>query len=61
MNGNSYKSGPFANTLMACKDMERSTKFIGVIESGNNYSLLDGMLNINKNCMATLAKFKLKE
>ena len=32
-----------------------------VIEKGDNYSIVEGVLNINKARMATMAKFRIKE
>jgi heat shock protein HslJ len=61
LEGNRYKSGPFATTRMACVDMENSRKFIQAVEKSDTYMLTDSTLSITKARMAVLAKFKLKE
>ena len=61
MSGNRYKSGPFANTLMACENMDKANKYMGIIDQADNYTIADGILNINKGRMATMAKFEVKE
>ncbi|MEM6516945.1 MAG: hypothetical protein AAF688_12230 [Bacteroidota bacterium] len=33
------------------------TQFMGIIQNGDNYTVVDGVLNINKGRMATMAKF----
>ena len=56
-----YTSGPFATTLMACENMDTANQFMQVIEKGDNYTVVEGVLNINKARMATMAKFRIKE
>lgn len=56
-----YSSGPFATTRMACEHMHTASKFMQVIEKGDNYTIVEGVLNINKARMATMAKFRIKE
>jgi len=59
--GNRYQMGPLASTLMACDTMEKSTQFMEIIEKGDNYSIVDGILSLNNARMSTLAKFKFQE
>ena len=60
MSGNRLKSEPFANTLMTCQDMDTATKFMGVREKADNYTVVEGVLNLNKVRMAPLAKFRIE-
>lgn len=49
---------PVASTLMACEDMEIEVGFNEVLEKADNYTVVDGVLSLNKAKMATLAKFE---
>lgn len=59
VNGNRFRSGPFLNTLMACKDMENASTFMEVIENADNFTIVDDVLSLNKGKMATLARLKM--
>lgn len=49
---------PVASTLMACKGTKIDAGFIEVLEKADNYTVVDGVLSLNKARMATLAKFE---
>lgn len=61
MDGNRIKIGNMRSTMMACPDMNLADRFNQVLEKIDNYTVIDGMLQLNKARMAPLAKFKLKE
>lgn len=59
--GNRIKIGNMMNTMMACDNMDQVTQFMGVLQKADNYTVVDGVLNLNKARMAPLASFKLAE
>lgn len=59
VSGNNFRSGPFLNTLMACKDMANASTFIEVMEKADNFTIVDDILSLNNGEMATLARFKI--
>ena len=61
LNGNRFKAGPFATTLMACENMDNAREYLQVLEKSDTYILTDSTLSITKARMAVMAKFKLKE
>jgi copper homeostasis protein (lipoprotein) len=46
-----------ASSMMACDNMNTEQEFAKVLETVDNYSLLNGSLSLNKARMATLARF----
>ncbi|WP_435136056.1 copper resistance protein NlpE N-terminal domain-containing protein [Formosa sp. A9] len=58
LEGNRIKFSKMMHTMMACPDMTVENQFMKVLEMADNYSVVNGVLNINKGRMATLAKFK---
>jgi len=52
--------GKVAMTQMACMDMKTAASVTEVLEKIDNYTLVGGVLNLNKARMATLAKFELQ-
>lgn len=61
LNGNRFKAGPFATTLMACENMDNAKAYLDVLEKSDTYILTDSLLSITKARMAPMAKFKMKE
>ena len=61
LEGNRLKLGPMRSTMMACPDMSIGDQLNQVLEKIDNYTVVDGVLQLNKARMAPLAKFKLKE
>ncbi|WP_136480404.1 copper resistance protein NlpE N-terminal domain-containing protein [Cognatitamlana onchidii] len=53
--------GQMMNTLMACDNMERATQFMEVLQKADNYTVVNGVLHLNKVRMAPLAKLKVME
>lgn len=51
--------GQMMNTLMACENMDVATQFMAVLQKSDNYSVVNGVLHLNKAKMAPLAKFTL--
>lgn len=52
------KINPAASTLMACPEMTIADGFNEVIDQADNFTVVDGVLSLNKARMAPLAKFK---
>lgn len=61
LDGNRIKIGTLRSTMMACPDMSIADELNQVLEKIDNYTVLDGVLQLNKARMAPLAKFKLKD
>lgn len=61
LEGNRIKLGPMRSTMMACPDMSIGDQLNQVLEKIDNYTVVDGVLQLNKARMAPLAKFKLKK
>ncbi len=50
--------GKIGATLMACPDMTAEESFLITLEQADNYTLVNGLLTLNKAKMAPLARFK---
>ena len=50
--------GPLAATMMACASMEVETAFMEALQTADNYTLVDGVLSLNKARMAPLARLQ---
>lgn len=59
--GNRIKIGNMMNTMMACDNMNQASQFMSVLQKTDNYTVVDGMLNLNKARMAPLATFNLAD
>jgi len=59
--GNRIKVGNLMNTMMACDNMNQADQFMGVLQKADNYTVVDGVLHLNKAKMAPLVKFILTE
>ncbi|WP_298531185.1 copper resistance protein NlpE N-terminal domain-containing protein [uncultured Algibacter sp.] len=55
--GGRIEVGQMMNTLMACDNMDVATQFMEVIQKADNYTVVNGVLHLNKARMAPLAKF----
>jgi copper homeostasis protein (lipoprotein) len=58
-NGDRIQFGQAGTTLMACPDGEIERAFMEVLQMADNYSVVDGILSLNKAKMAPLARFEL--
>ncbi|WP_159022283.1 copper resistance protein NlpE N-terminal domain-containing protein [Formosa sp. L2A11] len=56
--GNRITFSKMMHTMMACPNMTVESEFMKVLEVADNYTLVNGVLNLNKGRMATMAKFK---
>ncbi len=61
LEGNRIKFGAAGTTLMACPDMETQNLFMEVLQTTDNYTVLDNVLSLNKARMAPLARFRMDE
>ncbi|QDO93311.1 META domain-containing protein [Formosa sediminum] len=58
LEGNRVTFSKMMHTMMACPNMTVETEFMKVLEVADNYTLVNGILNLNKGRMATMAKFE---
>ncbi|WP_066223292.1 copper resistance protein NlpE N-terminal domain-containing protein [Formosa haliotis] len=58
LEGNRITFSKMMHTMMACPNMEVENEFMKVLEVADNYSVVNGVLNLNKGRMATMAKFE---
>ncbi|CDF77827.1 copper homeostasis protein [Formosa agariphila KMM 3901] len=58
LEGNRIKFSKMMHTMMACPNMAIENEFMQVLEVADNYSVVNGVLNLNKGRMATMAKFE---
>ncbi|WP_082333668.1 META domain-containing protein [Mangrovimonas sp. TPBH4] len=49
------------STMKACPDMSTEKAFLKVLESVDNYTIVNGVLSLNKAKMATMAKFEVDQ
>lgn len=59
LEGNRVKFSKMMHTMMACPNMTIENEFMQVLEMADNYTLVNGVLNLNKGRMATMAKFEI--
>jgi copper homeostasis protein (lipoprotein) len=59
--GDRIRFGQAGSTLMACQDMKTQSQFMEVLQTADNYTLIDTVLSLNKARMAPLARFRLVE
>jgi heat shock protein HslJ len=59
LEGNRIKFSKMMHTMMACPNMSIENEFMQVLEMADNYTLVNGVLNLNKGRMATMAKFEI--
>ena len=58
LEGNRIAFSKMMHTMMACPNMTVESEFMKVLEVVDNYTLVNGILNLNKGRMATMAKFE---
>ncbi|WP_299782127.1 copper resistance protein NlpE N-terminal domain-containing protein [uncultured Formosa sp.] len=58
LEGNRITVSKIMHTMMACPNMEVENKYMKVLEVADNYTVVNGVLNLNKGRMATMAKFE---
>ncbi|MHA7942288.1 copper resistance protein NlpE N-terminal domain-containing protein [Formosa sp. 3Alg 14/1] len=58
LEGNRIKFSKMMHTMMACPNMSIENEFMQVLEVADNYTVVNGVLNLNKGRMATMAKFE---
>lgn len=58
LEGNRIKFSKMMHTMMACPNMTVENEFMKVLEVADNYTVVNGVLNLNKGRMATMAKFE---
>ncbi|MFB9053173.1 copper resistance protein NlpE N-terminal domain-containing protein [Formosa undariae] len=58
LEGNRIAFSKIMHTMMACQNMTIENEFMQVLEVADNYTLVNGVLNLNKGRMATMAKFE---
>lgn len=59
LEGDGIKFGPAGSTLMACPDMETEKTFMEILKTADNYTVVDGILSLNRAKTVPLAKFEL--
>lgn len=58
---NKISMNDIASTEMYCEQVTYETEFLMAIQKADNYTIIDGVLSLNKAKMAPLAVFKLME
>jgi heat shock protein HslJ len=61
LDGDRIKFGQAGSTLMACPDRETEVAFMDVLKIADNYTIMDGVLSLNKAKMAPLARFEISK